>query len=60
MQSYVGQQATGEVGEAILVASKAKTLRWGPPNSVWTMDYREDRVNVRYDERMTITAVTCG
>ena len=60
VQTYVGQQATGGIGEAILAASRAKMLRWGPPNSMWTMDYREDRVNVRYDERMMITAVTCG
>ncbi|MFM7347863.1 MAG: hypothetical protein ACKO01_00050 [Erythrobacter sp.] len=24
------------------------------------MDYRQDRVNVRYDENMKITGVTCG
>jgi hypothetical protein len=48
------------MGTAILQESGAKLLRWGPPNSVWTMDYREDRVNIRYDENMTITYVTCG
>ena len=36
------------------------TLRWGPPNAAWTMDYRQDRVNVRYDERMKIVEITCG
>lgn len=60
VQQFVGQQATSEVGEAILAASGAKSLRWGPPRSAWTMDYREDRVNVRYDDAMVITAVTCG
>jgi hypothetical protein len=24
------------------------------------MDYREDRVNVRYDAQMTIVEITCG
>lgn len=52
--------ATGETGARILSASKAKTLRWGPPNSAWTMDYRDDRVNVRYDASMVITGITCG
>lgn len=60
VQSFAGQKATGEVGAAILSASRAKALRWGPPRSAWTMDYRDDRVNVRYDDEMTITAVTCG
>lgn len=60
VQSYVGRKATGDAGEAILAQSGARSLRWGPPRSAWTMDYREDRVNVRYDDDMVITDVTCG
>lgn len=59
-QDYIGQNATQSKGEAILRASGARSLRWGPPNGAWTMDYREDRVNVRYDAAMTITEITCG
>lgn len=59
-QTYVGKKASGEVGTAILTSSKARSLRWGPPNSAWTMDYREDRVNVRYDDAMIITSIACG
>ena len=50
-EAYVGQTATAETGAA---------MRWGPPNSAWTMDYRTNRVNVRYDESSTITEITCG
>lgn len=57
---HVGHDATAQMGAAILKDSRAGTLRWGPPNSVWTMDYRADRVNVRYDEAMKITEITCG
>lgn len=60
VQYHVGHKVTQEMGAQILRESGAKTLRWGPPDSVWTMDYREDRVNVRYDDNMTITYVTCG
>lgn len=60
VQGYVGQVASAESGAAILKASGARTLRWGPPNSAWTMDYRPDRVNVRYDDAMKIIAVSCG
>lgn len=56
----VGIKATQAVGERILRFTGARSLRWGPPNSAWTMDYREDRVNVRYDGNMMITAITCG
>lgn len=59
-QSFVGQRASADVGAAILKGSGARTLRWGPPRSAWTMDYRQDRVNVRYDDAMMIEAVTCG
>ena len=59
-QSYVGQSATQAVGSAILKDTGARALRWGPPNSAWTMDYRQDRVGVRYDAAMTITDITCG
>lgn len=59
-QYHIGHDATQAMGAAILKDAGARTLRWGPPNSAWTMDYREDRVNVRYDEKMKITEITCG
>jgi hypothetical protein len=59
-QNHVGRDATKSVGEAILRDSGARTLRWGPPGAAWTMDYREDRVNVRYDGQMKIVEITCG
>lgn len=60
VQQHIGEQASEERGEAILAGSGARTLRWGPPGAMWTMDYRTDRVNVRYDEAMAITEITCG
>ena len=59
-QSYVGQTATPDLGGAILKAVGARTLRWAPPRSAMTMDYRIDRVNVMYDDAYKITQVTCG
>ena len=59
-QYHVGHDATAAMGAAILKDSGARTLRWGPPRSAWTMDYRQDRVNVRYDDAMTIIDITCG
>ncbi len=60
VQSYVGQTATPDLGGAILKAAGARTLRWGPPRSAMTMDYRVDRVNVIYDDAYKITQVSCG
>lgn len=58
--SFVGQAATPDLGAAILKATGARTLRWGPPRSAMTMDYRVDRVNVMYDDDYKVTQVTCG
>jgi hypothetical protein len=59
-QQFVGQRATAEVGAAILRSTRAGNLRWGPPRSAMTMDFRTDRVTVAYDDAMVITMVTCG
>lgn len=59
-QSYIGQKATAQAGARILDATGARQLRWGPPRSAFTMDFRQDRVNVMYDDAMTITKITCG
>lgn len=59
-QSHIGKTADQSVGTAILVDSGARSLRWGPPRSAWTMDYCPDRVNVRYDDTKMIMEITCG
>lgn len=60
LESYVGQKVTAELGAELLKKSGARTLRWGPPNSAMTMDFREDRLTVSYDENMVITRLSCG
>lgn len=58
--TLVGQKASAETGARALRLTGAETLRWGPPRSAFAMDYRADRVNVMYDDAMTITEITCG
>ena len=60
LERYVGQAATAENGAAILRESGARTLRWIPHGSAVTMDYSEQRVNVKLDPQRRIEAVTCG
>ena len=59
-QSFVGQKATGEVGANLLNATGARTLRWVPPRTAVTMDFRADRLTVSYDDNMVIERVSCG
>ncbi len=59
-QSFIGREADIRLGEDVLNTTGAKTLRWIPPNSAVTMDYRTDRVSVSYDEAAIVTTVVCG
>ena len=59
-QGFVGQKADGAAGLAIRQATGADEVRWGPPRSAMTMDFRQGRVTVSYDDDMTITRVACG
>ena len=58
-QAFVGQRASGEVGAQLLAATGAATLRWVPPRTKVTMDFRPDRLTVSYDDDMVITKVSC-
>jgi Peptidase inhibitor I78 family len=60
LERYVGEAGSAENGAAILRESGAKTLRWIPHGSAITMDFSEQRVNVRLDPQSRIEAVTCG
>jgi len=60
LQVLVGEQANANTGQVALKRSGGKILRWIPPNSAVTMDYRQDRLNISYNEDMAITKVNCG
>jgi len=59
-QNLVGQLADAEMGQRLLRATGAQVLRWGPPDSAMTMDFRPDRLTVSYDASMAITRIACG
>jgi hypothetical protein len=60
VQSLVGQTATSEVGGQLLKGSGARTLRWVPPRTAVTMDFRADRLTVSYDDALKIERISCG
>ncbi|WP_340588853.1 I78 family peptidase inhibitor [Erythrobacter alti] len=59
-QHFVGRTATSQNGAALLDATGAAVLRWAPPRTALTMDYRMDRLTVSYDDDLVITRVVCG
>jgi hypothetical protein len=60
VQNFVGALGTADLGTALLKRSGARTLRWLAPSTMATMDYRQDRLNVRVDGRNFVTGVDCG
>lgn len=59
-QGMIGELASPEVGARLLAATGARQLRWAPPRSAMTMDYRTDRLTVEYDDDLAITRISCG
>ncbi len=59
-QSLVGSTASEAVGAQLLKLTGARTLRWGPPRSPMTMDYRYDRLTVSYDDNLKIEQIACN
>lgn len=58
--AYVGRTVDAALGAELLAKSGARTLRWGPPGGAMTMDFREDRLTVFYDDKMAVTSAQCG
>lgn len=59
-QARLGATATTELGDELQRAAGARTLRWIPPRTAVTMDYRQDRLNVEYNDNMVVTRISCG
>ncbi|CAH0497550.1 I78 family peptidase inhibitor [Novosphingobium sp. CECT 9465] len=59
-QDRVGQKATADLGVELLRRTGARKLRWVPPRSAVTMDFRADRLTVGYDDDYTIVRISCG
>ena len=59
-QAFIGQTATAEIGAELLAATRSREIRWVPPGTMVTMDYKYGRLTVSYDEAMKIIAVSCS
>jgi hypothetical protein len=59
-QYAVGQKTSVELATKLMQKTGSKTVRWIPPRSAVTMDFRNDRLNIGYDDAMIITQISCG
>lgn len=60
LQDHVGHTVSASSGATLLELSGARVLRWVPPRTAVTMDFRQDRLTVSYDDEMRITRISCG
>lgn len=60
VQALVGRKATGAVIADARRLSGARTHRRTGSDTVVTMDYRTDRLNIYVDARGTIERLSCG
>jgi hypothetical protein len=60
LDAFIGRRADTALGAELLRLSGARALRWAPPRSAITMDFREDRLTVGYDDAMVVTSARCG
>lgn len=59
-QGMIGSVASEEAGAELLALTGARQLRWVPPRTAVTMDYRPDRLTVHYGDDMVIERISCG
>lgn len=60
VQDHIGHRASAEAGGTLLRLTGATTLRWVPPRTAVTMDFRFDRLTVSYNDSMMIERISCG
>jgi hypothetical protein len=60
IQQFVGQQKNDAVEQNMLRVSGASTVRWVPPNTAITMEFRYDRLTVYLDSRGVIERISCS
>jgi hypothetical protein len=59
-QKLIGRARSAKLGREALRLSGARNLRWIAPGTMVTMDYREDRLNLRLNPAGKVTVINCG
>ena len=59
-QRYLGTLASEQAASDLLRAAGASEIRWVPPGTMVTMEYKYGRLTVGYDGQMKITSIACS
>ena len=57
---FIGRQATRELGHEMMLASRARIIRWVPLGGVVTMDFSPVRLTVQLDGANRVQSANCG
>jgi hypothetical protein len=60
LAQFVGQPASEDLGERMLRASGARTIRWVPQGGVVTMEFNAERITVQLDGSNRVERASCG
>ena len=60
LAQFTGQPAGEELGQRIMRASGARTLRWVPKGGVVTMEFNPERVTILLDGSNRVERASCG
>jgi len=59
VQDLVGRQRSDALGADAMRRSGARTVRWIGQDTVYTQDFREDRINIDVDASGRVTRLRC-
>ena len=59
VQNLIGQQRSDAVGADAMLRSGARALRWLGPDTAYTQDFRQDRLNIEITAGGRITGLRC-
>ena len=60
LAQFVGQLASQQLGDRMLAASGARTIRWVPKGGMVTMDFSPQRLTVQLDGSNRVERANCG
>ncbi len=60
IEQFVGQPRSSGLEQQMLQVSHASTVRWVPPGTAVTMEYRSDRLSVYLDASNRVERISCS
>jgi hypothetical protein len=60
LQQFVGQAESADLESRMLQVSGAATVRWVPPGTAVTMEFRSDRLTAFLDAQNKVERLSCS